>query len=223
MINRSRHVSAADDLGDPLKDEIKLTLTAGNSVESVRIGTEDFSSADDRSPDGEITFLMQGRPPKNEDDSLAVGKLLINRFNKDGAHWGHLREETTAWIDCEATDLKDAKNVLQIQVTRVMPQPDYKLLGDSGSLSDKTSPDQLADHLMAAINNKSRKAPMAEVVLALNVYRESRYAFPEVLDAFRRRHGLGAEKSRFKEIWVVSPIEGLVKRLDSPSRPTLDL
>ena len=162
------NVWMADDFGGRLKDEIKLMLAAGSSVASVRVGTEDFSSADDRSPDGEIAFLMEGRPSENEEDSIAVGQLLINHLNKGGTHWGPLREGTKKWVDCEATDLKDPKKVLQIQVTRAMPQLNYKQLGDSGRLSEKTSPDQLADHLMTRINKKSRTAPMAEVVLALN-------------------------------------------------------
>ena len=204
----ARKIAAEDAIH--VKDEVTVHLH-GRTTESVRVVNEDLSTADDLHSDGTIEFSMNGRAPQNEEDSIKVGQTLVERMNREGSNWGSVRKTDKPWVDCEASKAGDEKKILEIQVTRVMPESKFKELGSSKHVNGEPGTDELGDDLYRVIK---AKPATKEIILALDAVRTPRYAFSAVVDSFRRRYE--AESSGFKEIWVVGPSANLTVRLDVP-------
>ena len=93
----------------------------GPNRDGIRVSDSDGTAAVDIE-DGTMTrAITTGVPSKNEDGSLATGRILARRQNQDGATWGEVYEvkaRVGGGVDCEAKDTGDPSNLLKVQVTR---------------------------------------------------------------------------------------------------------
>jgi hypothetical protein len=74
----------------------------------------------------------------------------------------------------------------------------------------------MADGLWGQITGRKGRRDNEGIVLAVNALRTAAFAFPQVVDAFRRAHNLDAAGLGFLEVWICGPSEDLVFRLDEP-------
>jgi len=193
---------------------------SGELTEAVRVtDSEGQSSAADLYADGAATFAIQGRSRQGEEGNVQICRILIERVNRDGAHWGDpttVKDLARQEVDCEA---RDGNEVLEIQVTRAeINEHIWKTLSRDRDVSGGyRTADEAADALRDAIIPKGNmdKSRRAKLILALDATETASHAFRPVVDSFRRRYGEWARQLCFKGIWVVGPTADLTSRLDS--------
>jgi len=191
----------------------------GPNREDIRVSDSDGSSAVDIQ-DGTMTrATTTGGPSKNEDGSLATGRILARRQNQDGATWGdgyEVKARIGGGVDCEAKDTDDPSRLLKIQITRAESDGAFwTRLGQEGLAElPPSTVDEVVARVWKAISKKRLHAHPDEV-LALNAIRTPWAVSRPVIDTFRQRHGEAARRLGFKEVWVVGWSEAMTERLDT--------
>lgn len=168
--------------------------------------------------DGSVRIVVSGPVRRGERGNVDVGRILIDRLNRDGARWGEPRcVDRTAreegGVDCEAED--DQGNHLQIQVTRADTDKAFFGRQAKEGQADKlyANLDILTDTWREPIKDKAKLASRGNIVLALDAAEVSS-TLPDVVGLFRRRHGIWAMQQGFKEIWIVGASWDWTYRLD---------
>jgi hypothetical protein len=179
----------------------------------------------DTAPDGSISFAILGSSPQGEEETLKVCSLLTQKLNSLGSNWGEPSSIDASVVDCRATDVNDPDHLLQVQVVRaIVDQAVWESL--------KKSPDEkpvryqsdsnvsgLASELETAIKKKvNRVSPDARtgLTLALDATLLPAVAFDRVIVHFHQRYGAWVRSLGFQSIWLVGPVNELIRRLDQP-------
>jgi hypothetical protein len=189
----------------------------GGSVgEGVRIsGPGDRTASGDVSSPVAASYAIGGQSPRREEGSLETASLLVAKLAEQGDIWGHPVEVDDADVDCRST--RDGES-LDIQVTRAMDPTVWQQLHRAGEVVAETEVDELADGVLAAIQKKARRLPLAQraaLVLAIDAHDTPILAISEVVGSFRRRHMETTEQLGFRSVWVVGPTAELVHQLDA--------
>jgi hypothetical protein len=175
--------------------------------------------------DGSISELLQGTPPRGEQNVEEVCRILFLRLNSSGADWTNptYPDPTQAKdgdVDCRAESARDKRTRLEVQVVNARIDPAFwKKLQATGQIS-RTEPTMapLVASLRAAIEKKE-KIPTRQrgtLVLALDATHVPATTLGPVVQAFLTSHGLWAASLGFKEIWLVGPQPELTWQLDPP-------
>jgi len=194
---------------------------SGELTEAIRVSdSEGQSSGADRFENGTVTFAIQGRSRQGEEGNVAICRILIERLNRDGGHWGEptaVKDQGRKEVDCEA---RSPNGILEIQVTRAETnQQVWRTLSKEREVqAGPQTADQTADALRESIQAKENldKSRRAKLILALDATETASHAFRPVIESFRRRHSERARRLGFGGIWVVGPTADLTSRLDIP-------
>jgi hypothetical protein len=165
--------------------------------------------------------------PRNEEGALVACQTLILRWRQDGAAWrdvedpaqglsGRERARREGGVDGKAT--RDDGVVALMQVTRVLPEPDYlRQLSIKGNVSSAGSAIAAADALMDAVNAKAGKdsgEQQRTKHLVLDAQEAPGLLTRAVLNEFRNKHRASISRMEYLGIWLVGPSPNLVFRLD---------
>lgn len=192
----------------------------GSGTEAIRVAASVGQSASaDLLEDGSVNFTIRGESRQGEQGVERVCRILIERLNQGGAHWGEPTTSTEPEVDCEASDGHER---LKVQVTRTPHDPSvWSALGRTGETSEiYDTADGAADALRTVVEVKeTRLAPSARVgiTLALDATDTSAYVLQAVVRTFRTRHGTWAKALGFVAIWAVGPTASLTHQLDNPA------
>ena len=173
----------------------------------------------DRSNDGSFSFSVSGSSPQGEEQSLNACRLLVEKLNSLGATWGEPSLIEMADVDCQAVDTDDHENVLQVQVVQAVTDPRlWRRLNTQGSAQlSATDTSSLAEQIEGAIKHKETKIPAnarSDLTLALDATLVPAFAFDHVIEEFRSAYGTWANSLGFAAIWLVGPLDDLVRQLD---------
>ena len=105
-----------------------------------------------------------------------------------------------------------------MQVTRPVPVTDWKRLRDEGAVTDTVDNEKIVDQMHAAAMAKVRKygkPACASLVLVLDAAQAPRAVMRGVIKAAKASGYF--RDTGFGEIWVVGPLDGTERRLDSDS------
>lgn len=178
-------------------------------------------SSVDQSDDGALSYSLDGSSPQGEEDTLSVGRRLVNALNESGGNWGNpVPGEGVA--DCMATNNGFPDRKLSIQVVRAnVDQNMWKQLNIQGNMQElDISPEELADQIRVAIERKAneREIPTTHrkgLILALDATRLPAMGFEIVVKAFRAKYSSWIASLDFDSVWLVGPVEPLICCLDS--------
>lgn len=177
---------------------------------------EGRTSAADQEPDGTISWRLSGSSPQGEEDTLTACRILVKAMNAAGSSWSEPVVGSEP-ADCEASDLHDPANRIQIQVVRAIPTPDiWRELNTTHTLSrPATQPRDLVQPVRDAIQSKLGipASLRARLVLALDAKRIPAMGLHDVGTLLRTELAEWLEQIRFREVWVVGPTVDLTFRL----------
>lgn len=223
-------VEVSDDLLMQLKrnDELIASQSTGSDGRS--------SSAAPPSP-GELEIQVRGSPYQGEDNTLWTCRLLIRKWNEDGEDWDDpklvsddpkmVSDDPKLVLDQKCVDCLSASNSgsekARIQVTRANSDSEFwQKLSKEKFNSQRVGTRDIADQVKKTIEKKKRKIPQ-EVRAGIHLALDARlthgheFAFPDVVECFRKRHGTWVDACGFRSVWLVGPSLDLVQRLDSES------
>jgi hypothetical protein len=167
--------------------------------------------------DGTILLSLSGIPPRGEDDSEDVVRILLDRFRSNGELW-ELRGHGTGDDDLLVTRISPPAIGLSVQVVRALAYQEFweDLARQKRISGMKLSIPETSTVLRASIEHKSQIPPAhrSQMILALDAYRLPALALGVVADRFRRAEGSWAATLGFYAIYVVGPTEIFVHRLD---------
>lgn len=156
----------------------------------------------------ELTFVISGDAPENEDNAVETAKRLVWALNARGAAWSEAQPAPGSDDhDANSTWAGDAKRVLLIQVVRIANGARWRDLRTNGAIAEEIDFDAAADELRAAIAKKEGKhyARKSSLTLAIDVSQLPSHTLAPVLRAFEARYGDEARAIGFESIWVVGP------------------
>lgn len=168
--------------------------------------------------DGSLSFSVSGSSPQGEEQTLEVCKLLVQKLNLDGSAWGE-PVSGDGVVDCEATDINDPSQRLQVQVVRaITDQRLWKQLNTQGAAQESSvDPSSLGSHIENTIKKKAEAIPQSVrkgLTLVLDATLLPGIAFDDVIEEFHTQHSAWASSLGFEGIWLVGPVIELVQRLD---------
>jgi hypothetical protein len=165
-----------------------------------------------------VEIEVEGTPPQGEDESLRVCEILRQHLNAECAgNWGAAVAPTPgcAWADGMLVDRDEPRKQQVVQVVRVVAEETPWVAMQASGRYDVTIPiADAVDQIRAAIEKKDQRDG-AGVILALDATLLSGHALGEVVGEFRRRHEVWAGSLGYQSVWIVGPVAGLVRRLDS--------
>lgn len=187
-----------------------------DGTEATRVAdSQGRSTSADLNVDRLIKFSIQGTPPRGEAGNLEPCKILIERLNQDGEHWGQPenRNGEEDGIDCIA---KDGQHHLRMQVTRVAGQHIWHKLGSSKSVTGDSSIEHMTSDLCKAIEKKENLSygQRSRIVLVLDAIDSPGHTYPLVVKSFRQKYCFEIQKLNFEAIWVVGPTSEMTTQLD---------
>jgi hypothetical protein len=161
-----------------------------------------------------VTFGAAGSGSHGEGDTRATCERLVRVLNSDGGKWSP-PANGIGDVDCVSEDSATGQR-LQMQVVRALVDPEFwKSLSRNGSSERTATLTEAADLLFDAIQKKAaipaRQRP--ELALVLDANRTSAFAFQDVVEKFEHRHGAAVRSLGFASIYVVGPVDSLVKLL----------
>lgn len=166
---------------------------------------------------GRLNLILKGRPPRNEEDSLAVSARLIRRLNLDGANWSD-PIPGEADVDAVSEDRVTRGKKLFIQVVRAsIDEKFWRSLGREGAAAKSYDAASAALELIEAVRKKASKYATAQrnsLTLVLDGGRTPNHTFTDVHDLFALAHGAECRDFGFSSVWVVGAVDELVARLD---------
>jgi hypothetical protein len=188
----------------------------GNPIgEAVRIaGPGKRKASGDVVSDDSATQDISGPAPRGEEGALETATLLIEKLRELGEQWGQPIEVGDNDVDCRATGPNGS---LDIQVVRAAASATWERLNREGRADQVTSPNDLADALLAVARKKAAHYPSAQLrdlVLAIDARDTPAFALGRIIESFRERHLDVAARLGFKSVWVVGPTVKLVGRLN---------
>jgi len=213
-----RLITASDECKVSASEDGVLTGQKGNVVALVRqVGDSGRDILAELVSANRIAISITAPPRHNEENVREVARILRERLNRDGGNWkepeicapSHPREE--AGVDFI---LRDGASCLEGQVVRAPFRWREVALGETVKESQSLS--GLADQLMNAIANKTRRIPpkqRASIFLVIDAIETPAYVWPEVVEHFRRSYGGWASSLGFAGIWVVGPTFDLTHKL----------
>lgn len=166
---------------------------------------------------GEIGLKLSGRPPRNEEDSIAVSARLVRSLNCNGENWSE-PVPSAADIDSISTDNTNPDKRLFMQVVRAnTDEAFWQSLGRSGTAEKKHDVEAAANDLITAVRKKAQKYPAIQrkkLTLVLDASHTPNHTFRQVHDVFSQVHRGECRKFGFSSVWVVGASDALVTRLD---------
>jgi hypothetical protein len=167
--------------------------------------------------DGNLGLTIQGQPPRNESGADVVAARLIRKLNAQGASWTE-PVPGLADVDALATSSLNPDEHLSIQVIRANADGElWKQLAREGTAAKHHDSVSAARELMAAINKKAAKYPIAQrqsLTLILDASRTPNYTFNDVHNSFAEHFEQECQACRFESVWVVGGTDELIARLD---------
>ena len=167
--------------------------------------------------DGTILLNLSGIPPRGEDESEDVVRILLDRFHSKGEIW-KLGGRGIGDDDLLVTRISPPSIHLSVQVVRALTfKAFWENLARKNRISGmKLSIPDASSALRASIEHKGQIPPghRSQMILALDAYRLPALALGAVADHFRRAEGSWAATLGFYAIYVVGPTEIFVHRLD---------
>jgi hypothetical protein len=147
-----------------------------------------------------------------------VCKLIIQKLNLDGSTWGEpvLGDGV---VDCEAKDMNDPRQRLQVQVVRaITDQKLWKQLNTQGTVQESSvDPYSLGSHIRNTIKKKAEAIPKSVrkgLALVLDATLLPGIAFDDVIEEFLSQDSAWAGSLGFEGIWLIGPVNELVRQLD---------
>ncbi len=172
----------------------------------------------DRCDDGSFSYTVSGPSPQGEEQSLSACRLLVKKLNSQGATWGEPSLVEVADVDCQAFDITDHKNRLQVQIVQAIT--DHRLwqrLNAQGSIQVCAMDSKaLANQIEVAIKHKDAKIPAnarSDLVLLLDATLIPALSFDHVIEEFRSQCGTWVDSLGFAAIWLAGPLDDLVQQL----------
>jgi hypothetical protein len=211
MVDEPRVVNVSDTLSPP-KELLGAQLShPGVGGKSVRVTDgRGHSLSVDMRDDGAVYVQIKGKGIPGREDEVPTCDILMRRLNREERQWAEPEARPVGarenGVDVEAKRL-DGGKPLQLQVTRVDPDPElWSALGSEG-VAEKTyaSVDAVADALQAAILKKLTR-PQAGITLLLNGT-QLPIGLPSVRESFEQRHGAWLRGLKFDEVWVVESFD----------------
>jgi len=174
---------------------------------------------------GEASYVLEGRAPQHEADTLGTCNILIEALRKSGEDWDWPTRGDTgadAGVDCVAMSRGGGeRRLLRVQVVRASPgQEVWRTLNRLGRWEKAgVPPADLADELRRGVEHKARqsKIPANErqnLCLALDATRLPAHALTAVVNRFRKHHGEWCHSLGFQSVWLVGPGPDMTWRLD---------
>jgi hypothetical protein len=188
--------------GNPIGEAVRIAgpgkREASGDVVSEVLATQDIS----------------GAAPHGEEGALETATLVVEKLRELGEEWSQPSEVGDKDVDCRATGPSGS---LDIQVVRAAASDTWKTLNRDRGAEQVTSPNDLADALLAVAEKKAARLPAAQrrnLVLAIDARDTPAFAMAGIADSFRQRHLDEAAHLGFRAMWVVGPTVELVVRLD---------
>ena len=172
--------------------------------------------------DDKLSYTLNGNSLQGEEDTLSACRILVNTLNKAGGNW-HQPTIGDGVIDCQAVDRQNNQRKLCVQIVHAVVDTEFwKALNLEGKIKRDDTAKALADQIKSAIDAKAndRKVPKVSrrgLVLALDATRLPALGFDAVVEDFRSRWGLWANKLGFDSVWLVGPSEDLTWQLNTQS------
>jgi hypothetical protein len=136
-----------------------------------------------------LSFSILGSSPQGEEQTLKVCKLLVQKLNLDGSTWGE-PVPGDGVVDCEATDVNDPSERLQVQVVRAITSERlWKQLNTQGVAQESSvTPSSLVSHIENTIKKKAAAIPnsVRKGTLVLDATVLPGVAFDDVTEEFHR-------------------------------------
>jgi len=170
------------------------------------------SAAADRNDDGSFSYAVSGSSPQGEEQSLNACRLLIKKLNSQGAKWGEPSFVGAGHVDCQAFDITDHENVLQVQVVQAVTDKRlWKRLNAQGSVQvSATDSSAMTQQIEAAIKHKEVIISVnarSDLVLLLDATLVPVLSFDHVIEEFRSQFGTWVDSLGFAAIWLVGPLD----------------
>jgi hypothetical protein len=167
--------------------------------------------------DGTILLNLAGIPPRGEQDSENVARVLLDRFCSVCEDWV-LRGRGTGDDDILVKRISPSPCIdLSVQVVQALISKSFwEELFCQKQISRRLSIPEISTALRAAIQHKSLIPPghRSKMILALNASRVPAFAVGDVAKRFCQVEGLWAASLGFYSIFVVGPTKTWVHRLD---------
>lgn len=164
-----------------------------------------------------IELSLTGRPPRNEEGSIAVASRLVRRLNSDGCRWSDV-EQGEADVDAIARDAGPPPSVLEMQVVRASSDESvWRTMALAGSVTKQSNVVECARDLLSAVEKKAKKYPLSQrqrLTLVLDSGRTPSHSFHAVHQHFRVAFASACAQCGFSSVWLVGPSDPLVFRLD---------
>lgn len=164
--------------------------------------------------DDTISLLLEGKPPRNEEDTARVSDTLAAAMSRDGEHFTAV---VTTEQDVDA-ELRGASRVLPVQMVKALSEMQFwRRLAVALRISRRLSLPEAVEMLAKAVEHKASTLPVAQrqrLVLALDADRLPALALEPVVAEFRASHGASLKNAGFLQVWLVGPDARLTWRLD---------
>jgi len=167
--------------------------------------------------DGTIRSVLTGVPPQGEDDTMFAARLLVNVLNQRGGRWGTPTFGTGA-VDAQVAEIVPSGASLSIQVVRVEVAQDlWMQLHRAQRVERGQAAATMSETVRNAITHKAHSLPSISerrgITLAIDANRLPAYVFDDVISRFLADHETWASTLGFDAIWIVGPVDVLVKQL----------
>ncbi|MGH7146821.1 MAG: hypothetical protein ACREIJ_02835 [Nitrospiraceae bacterium] len=177
------------------------------------------SSAADADEDGTVSSWINGNPVQGENDTVSVGRVLVEVMNAHSDQWELANEPPVGAVDCFLRHRLDPARQLEVQVVRAIVDAKlYRKLATAKSVVEvNLDPAEIAGRLFDAVTKKAKHYPVqlrTGLILALNAMRESVCTMSSVIEAYRCNFGQRTRTLGFAEVWLVGPVDSMTQRLD---------
>lgn len=165
--------------------------------------------------DDTISLIIEGKPPRNEEDTGRVCRTLAAAMSGSGEHFTAV---VTGERDVDA-ELRSPSRVLRVQVVKALSEMQFwRKLALSLKISQRLSISEAVAMLATALTHKAAFLPVAQrqqLVLALDADRVPALAIEPVPLAFRATQAASVAALGFHQAWLVGPDPRLTWRLDA--------
>jgi hypothetical protein len=155
-----------------------------------------------------------GGPFHNEDLTIRTVLMLARYFKSKGANLGAVEPLPPGAADCKILTA-DPKRPILVQVVRAELDASYwtRLSRSRATTAPERTPEGAWRTPVAGDTGEARSGQQRHHSRG-NALRTPAFAFPAVVEAFRRRYSDDARGLGFEQVWICGPTEDLVHRLD---------